>query len=427
MPDGIDGESKSRTGDQLVSCSCLSAIDASDRATRADPNSLRPLGIDEAQASVLAFFTYRFEVPGNWKGIALSTQLSFLGYCTLALALLVAAPGCTGAKKTGSSARVETTSTASPSSSEREEEERREEEEGEADRAVNEAMEKALDAALNQGWSDLHMVCECAFENGWRSVELFKGGAGVLDNAVQFSMDRSQIGSLLEEFRRLRFAEMRRSYGVGEVDEEFAIRVICRVSLSLDGVSKQVLQFDKGRQSEELRELAQFLLEASENPANNGGVRADDLHDALIKLAQGELAPETLDLTVNRKPDPQELKAGVPGWVIHVAGRVATARAYLPEGLGENLELVLDAAEIQDLASVLSEQSFDALPGNLFSRHYTDMAVRVLRWKKDVQARQFAGMTSETDAPSQRRFLTAFAAVGRIAQKVLAEGKASVH
>lgn len=354
----------------------------------------------------------------------MSTRLTFVGFCTLLLALFTVLTGCTGAKKTGASNRVETASTASSKTLEPQPEEGKEEEE--IDREANEAIERALARAREGEWRDLHLLCECGFETGWRSVELYDGGIGVLDNAAQFRLGRDPMESMFEAFERFGFAGMPKVFGHGEVDEEFALRVICRVSLDLNGAAKQVLQFDQGKQSEELRKLAQFLVETSEPAARNAGVTASSLGDALAKVAQGELAAETLDLTANRKPPVEDLKAGVPGWVLHVAGRRATARAYLPDGLGEDLELELTAEEIREVAAVLSKQEFDGLPRNLYSERYTDLAVRVLRWKKDVQARDFAGMATDSQPEGRRRFQAALQGIEKIALKVLREGTPSV-
>ena len=77
--------------------------------------------------------------------------------------------------------------------------------------------------------------------------------------------------------------------------------VTCQISLELDGLEKTVVQLRKGDQSEDLRELAAALLAVSRGHAERG-ITPTGLADALAKVASGELAPELLSLSVQRKP-----------------------------------------------------------------------------------------------------------------------------
>jgi hypothetical protein len=197
---------------------------------------------------------------------------------------------------------------------------------------------------------------------------------------------------------------MRESYGGKNDSANKAPRLICRVSLGIDGATKEVRQLQRGRQSKELRYLADRLFEICRLPAESGVV-ADDLHDGLDKIANGMLAPVTLHIMVHRRIDRNVSSEEETGWLLRVDGRKASARLHVPaDGYTEPLALELAAVDIANLAKQLHDLEIGDLPANIYAEYYTDLTVEVLNHRKNIQARQFAGMTPSTHGEKQDHF-----------------------
>jgi hypothetical protein len=65
----------------------------------------------------------------------------------------------------------------------------------------------------------------------------------------------------------------------------------------------------------------------------------------------------------------------------------------------------LPAERVRDLAAVLAEQDLDSLPPNVYApQGYTQFRAGVLRFRRDVEARPFAGMAARTGGPAQERY-----------------------
>jgi len=253
----------------------------------------------------------------------------------------------------------------------------------------DQALAEALERAVKDDWKDLHLSCECSGESGRNSVEIFGSGTAIWANRAQFKLDRQQLRTILGLALEYELPAMEETYGGKDdpkVPANFAIRVTCLIKLSLDGLSKQVAQLDGGRQSLEMRQLADEILKISEVQGRDG-VEAENLQDALSKLATGELAPEVLNLVVYRKPDPEALQAGVSGWLFRVQGYQASAQPLSPAGLKEPRLLDLDSASVRSLSSALAELEVGNLPLNLYADYYTDLSLKILQWKKSVNGR----------------------------------------
>ena len=295
-----------------------------------------------------------------------------------------------------------------------------EQEEDSTDRALAEA----LDRAVNDDWKDFYFSCDCSTESGRNSVEIYGSGTAIWAGRAQFKFDRQQLRTILGLVLEYDFPAMEETYGGKEdpsVPGEFAIRVTCLIQLTLDGISKQVAQLYGGRQSREMRQLAEEIIKFSEVQGREG-VETESLQDALSKLATGELAPEILDLLVYRKPDPEALQAGVSGWLLRVQGYQASAQPLSPGGLKEPRLLDLDDASVRSLSSVLADLEVGDLPLNLYADDYTDLSLKVLQWKKSVQARQFAGMTPATHGQKQSRFDRLLETIAQLSDRVIDEG-----
>jgi hypothetical protein len=352
---------------------------------------------------------------------------------------------------------------------------------GRAAAAATDPVGRALDRALAQGrWRDLRIEVECRGDAGLRSATVFASGVAIWDRRRQATLPREGVLALLGAFRRHGFSALEERYGgrgdpAGKSPGEggaprpeagdtgaaaplsgrvpragaAALELLCRVRLALDGVGKQVFQLAGGRQSAELRALAEEVLAAVEE-VGRAGEGASGLAEGLAGVAEGRLAPETLMLQVLEEPErPGE---GGEGWSLALeAGRATaerrgpgaatsehrdpgegrdpgqgSAERYGPgEGSSGPRVLALPAAEVAELARLLAAEGFADLPANLWAPRYLDLAVEVLDHSRSLQARAFAGMTRETHAEAQERFERIAEALSDLAERVLAEGRPS--
>ena len=297
------------------------------------------------------------------------------------------------------------------------------------------AVEEALDRALDEGWQQLHIRAECLTDAGADAVEILNGGVAIWNQEAQFELTREQLRLILQGFVSADFAHLQEQYGgdqrtgppgldpdnrtdAGPTGKrEGPPRIICLLSLGLDGVSRQAVQLQGGEQSENLRQLAEHVLGICRQPAQSG-VMAADLADGLNKVAAGELAPESLQVLLHRKPANEE------GWLLQIRGLTASTRRFVPgKGYEDPLALALDPAEFGKLAQRLADLRFGELPGNLYADDYTDLKVSVLNRRSKVQAMQFAGMTPTQHGEQQERFDLVYGALRALHESVLQGGR----
>lgn len=270
------------------------------------------------------------------------------------------------------------------------------------------AMSEALSRAIERGWESLHLLTRCPPSAQLDSVEIFGSGIGVWNSSRQFTIPADAIRRTLSLLSDAGFAAMPAAARGERVSREAGPRlprpgteVTCQISLELDGLEKTVVQLRKGDQSEDLRELAAALLAVSRGHAERG-ITPAGLADALAKVASGELAPELLSVSVQRKP-----MAGQEGrgWLLAVRRQHGEARRFTPGGgFGEARRASLEAQEIRTLAELLTRDRLPTMPANLWSDVYTDLEVSVMRWGKSIQARQFDGLKPEALGVQQRAF-----------------------
>jgi hypothetical protein len=292
------------------------------------------------------------------------------------------------------------------------------------DPALSEAVTRALEQAAAEGWSALHIETECQNDAGRLDrVEIFGSGVAIWNRQVQFRLSRAQVDDHLEGFRQSGFADWPPSFGgktPPSIQQEQPPRVICRVVLELDGVTKQVAQFQKGEQSNELKGLARGILDASRERAESG-VRAESLSDGLRKIASGALAPEAFQVTVNRRARRGTPASEAESWLLKIdRGETTTLPRTEGKDPGEPLRIELGAEDLARLAGQLEKADLAGLPGNLYADRYTTVLVRVLDHRTQIQARPFAGMTSETHGEAQERFDQALAVLEGLHQRALA-------
>jgi len=270
------------------------------------------------------------------------------------------------------------------------------------------AMSEALSRAIERGWESLHLMTRCPPSTGLDTLEVFGSGVAVWNGSRQFAMPADATRRILSLLRDAGFATMpsapggeRRSKEHGPLLPRPGTEVTCQISLELDGLERTVVQLRKGEQSEDLRELAAALLAVSRGHAERG-ITPTGLADALARVASGELAPELLNLSAQRRP-----MAGQEGrgWLLAVRRQYAEARPFTPgEGVGEPRRERLDAQEIRALAELLTRDRLPTMPANLWSDVYTDLEVTVMRWGKSVQARRFDGLKPDALGDRQNAF-----------------------
>jgi hypothetical protein len=299
------------------------------------------------------------------------------------------------------------------------------------------AVRAALAAAIAepQRRDHLKLAVECSRDDRMPSVEAFGSGVGIWERRRQFSLSPTEISSLLAALQKADFAGLQPSYGEpGELEvpepgpphTAAAARVTCRVRLSLDGLSKEVVQFGEGEQSATLRELAESVFRICEEPAHSG-VEAESLTDGLEKISRGELAPETLAVMLHRKPELAAPPDEGGGFLLRVSGRTARTELYTrASGYAAPLLLELGAAQIEGLAAELAARHPERLPANLYATEYTDLEIAVLDRRVSVQARGFTGMTAATHGERQADFDAIFATLSRLQERVAREGASSL-
>ena len=267
------------------------------------------------------------------------------------------------------------------------------------------SLAEALERALASGWEELRIEAECRVDGRLPRAEVHGNGVAIWNEERQFVLSREEVRSLLAAFRDAGFASMRPSYG-GKADpatpDAQPPRLTCRVGLVLDGASRQVVQLQGGRQSGELRRLAERILDAC-RVRSASGIGAAGLDDGLAKVANGALAPEVLQVLVSRRPEGRPSADGARGWVLRVEGRTASLLGPGDPG-PEPVEARLDDAEAVALARLLREDGVADLPLNLYAEELTDLVVQVLGHEKTIQARRFSGVTRATHGEAQARF-----------------------
>ena len=264
---------------------------------------------------------------------------------------------------------------------------------------------------------DIQLAAACGSDGPYREVRVFGSGVGIWSRSVQFAVPRDVLAQLLRAFNEAGFENM--AAVVGGSGEPGALhrgpRIICQASLSVGTLSKEVVQLEKGTQSKSLWALATAILDLCEARAGSG-VTASSLADGLARIVAGQLSPETLDLTIHHRPD-RSGSRGSSGWILRVDGGVASADDYGDAAASRRrLSLRLSASEVTDLVRALQRERVAELPGNVYFPDYTDVHIGVLNREHQVQARQFSGMTPETQARGGEQFerlLSAFTALHR--------------
>ncbi|MEX0702737.1 MAG: hypothetical protein WD069_11645 [Planctomycetales bacterium] len=268
---------------------------------------------------------------------------------------------------------------------------------------------------------------------GRETAVLHGEGFGFFGHDTQFSISAEQVRDVLRRFDEADFLAMPDRVGggappVGPIRQGGPIRrqppevLMGEVGLTIDGRTKSVVQIGGGEQSQPLAKLAGDVLALAREAARTG-LRVPNFAEGLAMLADGRLRPEALSVIVQRNyqgsASPEKA-----GFLLRLEGAAVTARRNSAgKGLGPEHRLVLSDDEAKQLATLIAEADFAALPVNLHASAHTDFIVRVFRFNKGVQARpNFAKIAPDTHGEKQRAFDRLFAEFEKLNERVLKDG-----
>src|SRR5262249_40879742 len=153
---------------------------------------------------------------------------------------------------------------------------------------------------------------------------------------TQFRLPPSEAASLLKAVLRSGFGSLPDTIGGGPKEKT---RQKGRITVSVGDVSKTVVQLEDGDQSSTLQALAERFLRASVGPASRG-VRVSTFADGFEKLSAGTLAPQALQVVVQRVGSPGPGQA-TDTWSLRLDGRLVSVRRVSGSGPGTARTMVL--------------------------------------------------------------------------------------
>ncbi len=267
------------------------------------------------------------------------------------------------------------------------------------------------------------------------SARVFGDGVVVCDAKLQTRVPKAEVVVLLKALRKARFGAMPDHFGEGEEGEEDekkdkdadkdkneGPRLKGRIHLRIGALSKGVLQLVDGEQSEELEALSAKILGVCRGAAK-AGTGADSIADGLQKISSGALAPEVLEMTLQRRVKPSGQSAGEV-WILTLEGR-RVADSLLPPGRmpPPTRRLVLKEAEFQALVKLLADSHVGEIPINVYTADYTDLNLTLLNRSRFITGRKFLQMTPETHGEKQKAFDAIDAALADLHARIQKEGK----
>ncbi|MGD2116556.1 MAG: hypothetical protein PVG07_15995, partial [Acidobacteriota bacterium] len=120
------------------------------------------------------------------------------------------------------------------------------------------ALDRNLERVLARGgeWRELRIEAECLQDGVFQRVLIFGSGVAVWNDRRQIHLERDDLLSILEAIHEAGLSSMLELYGRGQEEPapaepkegDGAIRITCRVLLTLDGVTKQAAQRARGPQ-----------------------------------------------------------------------------------------------------------------------------------------------------------------------------------
>jgi hypothetical protein len=304
-----------------------------------------------------------------------------------------------------------------------EEREKREREERKEDDRLTPEVDRMLRSGKLDGfWID---VTWPTGTNQLTAVRLYGNGVGTWNRAVQFRLSPAEVRGIAEEVREMRFGgfplEVREEEESAKKREERDETELYGRIVAGAGDVTHIVKMMGDKAEPELDALAKKVIGLAENPAARGE-KIGGLDDGLRRVAAGTLAPETMEVLARRKVDKPKPGAGDENWILRINGRRAVDRDMTRQPAVER-ELKLSTQEFKALAALLREAKAGSLPQSLWAPRYTTLRVQVLNQMRNVQARQFVGMTPETHGAQQKAFDKVFAWCEKTHARALAQGR----
>jgi hypothetical protein len=249
---------------------------------------------------------------------------------------------------------------------------------------------------------DVRLETQCLDDGRFVHASAYGNGVAIWNDERQSALAREQVMILVKAFEREGFARMPESFGGDERNPaRMAVKMTCHVHFSGAGARKDVIQLDKGEQSPALKRLARSILDTARVATQNARP-IDSLEEGLAAVAAGGVAVETL--RIRMRVGMSGGKADPRGLVLRIDGR----DLEIEPDAGAKTTRRLEAPEVRDVARVLAENGFAALPINLARTGFVDVSVAILGKEHAVQARRFAE-TPEPDPRIRARFEKAIA------------------
>lgn len=254
-------------------------------------------------------------------------------------------------------------------------------------------------------------------------VVIYGDGVAVWNNSTQFRVDAATIRQMLASFDAAafetippkspkgKFLRRRAAIRAGayereawesweyELDRQNERETIRRSNERKGIVDKEL---DK---EPPLTTLVDSIITTVSPIVEKGGTTAESLVDGLKKIASGQLAPETLSVTMLVKPEPGRGESS-GGYLFKIDGASASWSDFQGEqrGYTEARKVKLNASRVRELAARLASFDPDSMPINLYSPKYEEVTISVLNREKSIVARQFTGLTPTKHGEAQTRF-----------------------
>ncbi len=248
--------------------------------------------------------------------------------------------------------------------------------------------------AAGRGRFDYPAVVEVEgfYKGGFQAVVIFSSGVGIAQRQRQFTVGPDAVKGVFKALDRFRFATMPELFG-GKPRLTHKPEVRSAVTVRLGPWEKGVMQARDGEQSEEFAKLVQRIFAILEKPMAQG-ISVASLHEGLLAIAEGKLAPETLSLTLAWEEQPKTFSVYAL-FGLHVS--------WTPGGSAEVKRYWLSEAQVRELSKLLLALS----PERGFARFSwpkkVSLEVAVLNHRWSVTGQQWAsGVVQGEEAWVQR-------------------------
>lgn len=268
---------------------------------------------------------------------------------------------------------------------------------------ASQQLATSLQHAVRTSELPYHLQVNCTDNKGNRSFELFSGGVAVWNRRSQVILPEPSRVKLLTTLIERGFPEFDEIYGGQERPDKSAApaRVSCRIRIEIENSEKSSAQMAGGDQSAKLLGLAAELLDQVEEHTDLS-VTPSDLEDALTKLANRQLAPQTLYIRFVELP---ERESNSSGYILRLMGGQLSQRLYSPgQGVGKALKRPLEEHQYTRLLEAIQAAQIPRLDGNMWSETQLELEIQVLAHKKVIIARRFSRLKSTAEDAAQQRF-----------------------